>query len=106
MLKKDQRFSFKDELPKKIISSPLFVLRYQKNNDSEIKCAVVVSKRVDKRAVARNRLKRIFLNIIEDISKNKAMPFNMVFFLKKEVLGKEQNYIKKEIEKILTQVKI
>ncbi len=106
MLKKEQRFSFKDELPKKIISSPLFVLRYQKKNISKFKCAVVVSKRVDKKAVVRNRLKRVFFSILENIEKERAMPFNMVFFLKKQVLSKDHEYIKREIEKILIKLEL
>src|SRR3990167_10762135 len=80
MFTKSSRFSFKRALPKNVFHSPSFNLRYEKN-EGVLKVAVVVSKKVDKRATVRNKIKRQILeNVRHKI--NQDVPFNLVFYAK------------------------
>lgn len=102
MFVKSERYSFKKGLPKKIVGSPLFLLRYQENLFPHNRYAVVVSKKVDKKAVARNRIKRVFIEILQPL--DKKSPFDYVFFLKKEILKNDKENIKQELVKSLSMV--
>lgn len=104
MLKKRYRFSFQEGVPKKITASPLFVLRYQKNDAGELRLAIVVSKKVDKRATKRNELKRVIKSVIEDsVDLNSSV--SMVFYLKKAAAEVEQDTLKNEVRKTLGVIK-
>lgn len=100
MFAKKNRYSFKGPLPKKTKSFPSFMVRYGKN-DGGLKVAVVVSKRVDKRATVRNKIKR---RILETIRKNIKVeePFDLIFYVKKNVLNSEDlgNEVNQSVEKI------
>lgn len=91
MFSKSHRFSFKKGVPKNYYQTPLFVIRYDKNTTGSFKCAVVVGKKVDKRAVVRNKIKRQTVEIIKELvaqDKNVAI----VLYAKKPTLeaGLEQ----------------
>ncbi|PIT89013.1 MAG: hypothetical protein COU27_02505 [Candidatus Levybacteria bacterium CG10_big_fil_rev_8_21_14_0_10_36_7] len=103
MLKKEFRYSFKNGVPKNIINSFLFTLRYQRNNLLKNTFAVVTSKKIDKRATVRNRLKRKFLGEIEKKKDEIKKPYNYVFFLKKNALNCE-NEFETEIQKAILQI--
>ena len=97
MLPRKYRFSFKDRLPKKILNSESFSVRYSKNED-RLRVAVVVSKRVDKRATVRNRIKRKVLDIIgKKINKNEGL--TLVFYMKNRAV--ESLNLEKEIETVM-----
>lgn len=80
MLPKANRFQFKSNLPKQTLNSDSFSLRYDKN-EKELKVAVVVSKKVDKRAVARNRIKRIIMNAVAK-SITAGSNLTLIFYVK------------------------
>ncbi len=102
MFKKTSRYSFKKGLPGKSLVSPSFVLRYEENSQQEAKFAVVVSKKVDKRATVRNKIKRKFLNILKESSADQKE--SLVFFLKKVSLDKTDEELKKEIKEVLNKI--
>ena len=82
MLAKKNRFSFKNRLPKQILNSQSFNLRYDKN-DEGLKVAVVVSKKIDKRAVVRNKIKRQILEaVVKNINLDKGL--TLIFYAKKQ----------------------
>ncbi len=64
---------------------------------------VVVSKKIDKRAVVRNKIKRIFRNALTDLNRNMMPGHDILFIARKDILNKtkEENIglIKKIIEK-------
>lgn len=99
MFKKKSRFSFKKGLPDKSLVSPSFVLRYETNPQQEAKIAVVVSKKVDKRATVRNKIKRKVLFILKELVPKKN---DFVFFLKKASLERSDEDLKKEISEALS----
>jgi ribonuclease P protein component len=97
MFSKDKRFTFAGRLPRKVISSKSFNLRYEDNNEG-IKIAVVVSKKVDKRATVRNNLKRRVLEIVKrKIRENEAK--NLVFYMKSANVENLEKEIEEAINK-------
>lgn len=99
MLPKKNRFSFKSKLPKQIINSPSFNVRHDENGE-ELKVAVVVSKKVDKRAVVRNKIKRQILEIVNSI--NLGKPLSLVFYVKAQALSSKD--LEKEIKAVLGKI--
>lgn len=104
MFKKILRYSFKKGLPKEIFTSPSFVLRYQKK-DLNSRVGVVTSKKVDKRAVVRNSIKRRFLNILKEVFLEKKSSYDLVFFLRKVSLSKSKEDLSQEIKTALSKLK-
>jgi len=97
MFPKKHRYSFKGVLPKQVFNSQSFSLRFGKNEDG-LKVAVVVSKRVDKRATVRNRIKRKVLDIRgKKINKNEGL--TLVFYMKNRAV--ESLNLEKEIETVM-----
>lgn len=87
MLPKANRFTFKSRIPKQILNSKSFSLRYDRNEEG-LKVGVVVSKKVDKSAVARNGLKR---KILEAVGNNleKNVGLTLVFYVRKQIEGSD-----------------
>jgi len=102
MFPKKNRFNFKSDLPKRIIHSDSFTLRYGKNVGG-VRVAVVVSKRVDKRAVVRNKIKRRMLSSIKKFV-DTSEPLNLIFYVKKNVLNSED--LEKEIQQVINNITI
>lgn len=101
MFAKKNRFSFKKNLPRHVLNLPSFSVRYEKN-DEGLKVAVVVSKKVDKRAVVRNRIKRV---ILETVRKNLEtnINLNLVFYVKKQAV--ESSNLMTEVRDSLEKIK-
>lgn len=101
MFSKKNRFSFKDRLPKQILNFPSFTIRYEKTDGEALKVAVVVSKKVDKRAVVRNRIKRI---ILETVRKKMELsnPLNVIFYVKAGALNSES--LEKDLADVANQL--
>lgn len=99
MFAKKNRYSFKGGLPKLVYSTPFFVVRYQKNN-TDIKCAVIVSRKIDKRATVRNRLRRIFTESLKKAIADKKVEYDLVFYLRKPILDNTDK-INNELQKML-----
>lgn len=102
MLAKKNRFSFRDSLPKNVFHSPSFTVRYGKNV-GKLRVAVVVSKRIDKRATVRNKLKRKVLDSIQKRLDTKE-PLDLIFYVKKNVLAAKN--LDTEIEQAINNLTI
>lgn len=97
MFSKKNRYSFKGKLPGNVFHSQSFTVRYQENNKG-LAVAVVVSKKVDKRAVIRNKIKRRLIDIVAKEIKTDT-PASLVFYVKKQALNESSN-LGEEIKKI------
>ena len=90
---------------KKVISegqkchSELFLLRKLENNLNKDRFAVVVSKKVSKKAVERIILKRKIKGIIRSISYRNGIGHDFVFLLSSKIKDKKREYIFKEIKR-------
>lgn len=82
MFEKEKRFSFKQGLPKKVISTPFFSLRFDNAMSSSGTNAVVVSKKVSKKAVTRNRIKRKTLSVLKNNLGEKEKKYDIVIYIK------------------------
>jgi ribonuclease P protein component len=100
MFAKKNRFSFKNRLPRQSSNFPSFSVRYDKN-DEGLKVAVVVSKKVDKRAVVRNRIKRVILEAIRKEIET-STPMSLIFYAKKQAA--ESSNLAEEVKKALDTV--
>ncbi len=70
--------------------TPLFSVKYVRNNGNESRFAFVVTKKIDKRAVIRNRIRRVFRSCIEQHLENITPGYDMLFFLEKGIIDKLQ----------------
>jgi len=91
----------------KFTSRPLTVAQFvlkNKENDLDInRFGIVVSKKIDVRAVVRNRIKRFFRTALIDFNKKMKPGHDILFVARKEILNKtkEENLlaIKNALEK-------
>lgn len=80
---------------------PQFVLKAKKNNLSVNRFGIIVSKKIDKRAVARNKIKRFFRNTLYRLNKKLALGHDILFIVKKGILEKEKKENQESIKKAL-----
>jgi ribonuclease P protein component len=106
VLKKINRIGRKKEFLEiknkgKLINNPLFGTAYLIDNTKEVKFGFVISKKISKKAVDRNKIKRRISEIL--IKKlDKFIPGTKIVFLaKKSLLEAGVGEIEKEIDKIL-----
>ena len=69
--------------------SPLFALRIGENGLLYNRYGVVVSKKIDKRAVIRNSIKRMVRLCIQEIDNNLKKGYDMLFIVKKNILTQQ-----------------
>lgn len=103
MLKKETRL-------KKIIfkrssgfSTPYFNLKIQTNRESVSRFGFVVSKKIDKRATVRNRVKRVLRSCIEESLPKIKQGYDLLFVLKKEAVGKPRKDLWEAVSLVLNQ---
>ena len=84
-----------------IVSGSFFILRYIKENPPQ--CAFVVPKKIAKKAILRNSLRRKGYNIIRDYKLNL---FSGLFFFKKESINIPVSELRNDIDSILKRIKI
>ena len=85
------------------VRTPLFSLKYSKNTLEVSRFAFVVRKSVDKRAVARNRIRRVFRSCIEEQRVQIVSGYDMLFFLEKGIIDKQQKDLCRELQIFLQQ---
>lgn len=106
MLKRENRIRLKKEFLEikdkgKIKYSPLFGLVFLKKDDDLKKVGFIVSKKISKRAVDRNKIRRILSEIMRKNLDKLEAGSRIVFLAKKEILGKKYDEIENEINKII-----
>lgn len=69
-------------------SAPEFILKEKKNGLLLNRFGIVVSKKIDKRAVVRNRIKRIFREALSELNKNMTIGHDILFIARTGVLNK------------------
>ena len=77
------------------INLPSFYVKYLTTNRRSIRTAIVVSKKIDKRATQRNLIKRRVAHIIRDSAVNIHFAADIVISVK---VGKTYEEYKKELE--------
>lgn len=86
--------------------STLFLIRFVKNNEAFNRFSLVVSKKIYKRAVDRNKLRR---QIYEAIRLSEESPdaqhFDFIFIPKKKIIDYNYSEIEKDISKFISWIK-
>ena len=106
MLKRENRIRSKKEFAEirnegRVLYSPLFgFLNYKKDDDLR-KFGFIVSKKISKKAVDRNKIRRRLSEIVRKNLNRFENGSRIVFLTKKEILNKKTKEIEKEVEKFL-----
>lgn len=99
MLRRKNRYSFRKGVPKYIFATPFFVLRYQQSDTPIVSCAVVVGKKVDKRAVFRNKIRRQVIEEVKKLLQDLDQKFEIVLYIKKDMSTLESQHMNEELKK-------
>ena len=86
--------------------TPFFTLRIVQNNLTQNKYVFVISKKIDKRAVVRNRIRRIMKACIKDLSKDLVNGYDMIFIIKHNALDLSHSLIREQIREAFVRCKI
>lgn len=97
MLAKKFRLPADTKFTRDAFSTPLFLLKKIPNNLNISRYGAIASKKVDKRAVVRNRLRRLFINCIQKRQDGVKTGYDILFIIKKRCLEKDRNEICQEI---------
>ncbi len=78
-----------------LFTSPQFTLKEKKNGLTINRFGIVVSKKVDKRAVVRNRIKRFLRTTLVNLDRKMNTGHDILLVVKKEILNKtkEENLL-------------
>lgn len=78
-----------------------FLLKINKNKLLINRMGIVASRKVSKRAVDRNRAKRLIRSVLEELWNKITLGYDILFILKKEAIGKKRADFYLEIKNIL-----
>ncbi len=102
MLKKQYRLPASQKLQQaKFFKTPTFTLKISGNNLEQNRFGFIVKKTVDKRAVVRNRVKRVFRSCIEEMLENIKKGQDMLFVLEKGIIDRKRDLVFKDIQTLL-----
>ncbi len=87
-----------------MFSGPLFTIKVRENGFSFNRFVIIVSKKVDKRAVVRNRIRRLISSCLEELYNELKQGLDTIFIVKREAIDKPREdffrAIKSTLEKI------
>ena len=111
MLPKEHRLKKKKDFERvlrrgKLLAKNFLTLKTVKNNLKTIRIGVVVSRKVSKKAVLRNKTKRKLREAARANIKKIKPGYDLIFFTKKGIEKKSFSEIKKEVEKLIAQAKL
>lgn len=78
-----------------------FVLKIKENGLTLNRFGIIVSKKIDKRAVGRNKTKRMFRKILEDLNKELTTGHDMLFIVRAGIINKNEDQVGFEINRVL-----
>ena len=78
-----------------IFTAPQFVLKEKENNLALNRFGIVISKKIDKRAVGRNKIKRFLRTSLANLNKKMNLGHDILLIVKKGILEKtkEENLL-------------
>lgn len=106
MFKKLNRLSAREKFLGESQVSRFFILKFSKNSLPQNRFGFVVSKKIDKRAVVRNSLKRKIRSCLEEMQGSLKPGHDLLFLLKKDAVGISQGELCSEVESILKKQKL
>jgi len=110
-LPKDEKklmFKRKHRVPKgtrfgksRLGASPLFTVKIKENGLLFNRFSTVVSKKVDKRSVVRNRVRRLVYSCLMELYGGLKQGYDMIITVKKNTAFAKRTQLCKEIERVL-----
>ena len=109
MLKKINRISSRGEFLEiknkgRLLSGPLFGVVRLKTEDDGVKFGFIISKKISKKAVDRNKIKRKLCEVLKNKINDFDVGTRVVFLAKKSLLEAKIGEIEKEINKLISNV--
>lgn len=106
MLKRINRLSKRKEFQEirekgRILQSSIFGLVVLKKDDDEKRFGFIISKKISKRAVDRNKIKRYLAESVRQNLEEIPAGIRAIFLAKKSLLGKRQKEVEDEVVKII-----
>lgn len=106
VLKRENRIRSKKEFFEiknkgRVSYSPLFGWLICKENDDSKKFGFIVSKKISKKAVDRNKIRRVLSEIVRKNLDKFEKGTRLVFLTKQEILGKKMEEVEKEVGKFI-----
>lgn len=86
-------------------SAPLFILKVKENNLGLNRFGIVVSKKIDKRSVVRNRIKRLLREILVNLNSKITPGHDMLFIVRKGISDSAKNQAGTLIKRVLGEAK-
>lgn len=83
-----------------------FSVKFLANDFENNRYGIVISSKVSKKAVDRNKLKRQIREIVRGVDKNLASGFDIVVMVFPSALNQKYEFIKSELEKTLFALKL
>ncbi len=81
--------------------SSIFLLKVSSNGLTYSRYGFIVRKTVDKRAVVRNRIRRVFRSCIEEMQQEIKPGYDMLFFLTSQILEMKREALYNELHEFL-----
>ena len=107
MLKKQNRLQRINKSKEAVtFSTPLFNLKISKNVEGSKKFGFIVSKKVSKSAVIRNKTKRIIRSVIEEDLEKIASGKDFLIISKKQLEWKQKEQVKEILENTFKKAKV
>lgn len=85
---------------------PQFVIKYRKNTEKESRFTFVVSTKVDKKAIVRNRIKRQLRAAVQELLPQIIPGFDVIIIVKKSALDLEFSEIVKQLQFALSKIRV
>lgn len=101
MLKKKYRLIGQSLGVKRKVEGTLFVLRISDNKQENSRFGFIVSKSIDKRAVVRNKIKRVFRSLIEDMIDGIKPGKDFSFIIKGKAIEADRSELSKSLISVL-----
>lgn len=99
MLSKEYRLPSNTRLQNaRFLKTSLFAVKVSKNGLDQSRFAFLVRKTVDKRAVKRNRIRRVFRSCIEQMPEVLKSGYDMLFFLERGIMDKSRDDLYEELK--------
>lgn len=106
MLKKEYRIPRIKLVNPRIITTPYFILRFSRNNLLLSRFRFTVSKKIDKRAVVRNKMRRHMSHCIEQMFGRICGGFDMAFSLRAAAINKKEEVLNSAIIEVFEKQQI
>ncbi len=104
MLKRKYRLPIKAKLTySSVVKSQTFLLKISQNSLPFSRFGFIISKKIDKRSVVRNRARRVIRSCIEELLGKIKEGYDMLFILQKNAVDKKRHDFYNEIEKVLSE---